>query len=93
MTAEQLTLLTPSDLRALRIVCKACRGSITMQLDETIPRLDECPLCHANWRQPPAHRALTATEALAAALKAWLSADREASPGYSVQFEITPPHP
>lgn len=87
MTSEHITILEPNDLRAMRIVCKKCRASISVQLDETIRFPTECPLCREEWREA-AYGNLTTAEALGRALKAWQSTERQDQQKYNVRFEV-----
>ena len=92
MTAEHLTLLEPNDLRAMRIVCKKCRGSILLQLNETIGITPQCPVCNEPWQLPEPHgsRAPQAAAALGNALKAWLAIEAQKPvPHFYIRFELT----
>jgi hypothetical protein len=90
MTAEHLTLLDPNDLRSIRMQCKKCRCSITIQLDQTIRVPTECPSCRETWNRGVSGGGPSATEIseyLANMLKEWRNhhADRTM---FSLHFEI-----
>jgi hypothetical protein len=88
MTAEHITLVEPTDLRAIRIVCKKCRCTLTIQLDETIRIPSDCPVCKERWwLEQQFTGKYSPPETLAAALKIWRS-ERDNHP-FTLQFEVT----
>jgi hypothetical protein len=91
MTAEQLTLLEPSDFRAFRVVCRKCRSAITIQFDETIAVPEECPICHNEWRTRENIGNPTLAEGVGNALKRWIAAEREKTRPFTIQVEISRP--
>jgi len=90
MTVEQITVITPSDLIAMRVACTKCQASLSLQLNQTIRVPDECPVCSTPWREQRSMGAPTEAERLGNAIKAWLEAERQKQPNFSLKFEI--PH-
>ena len=88
MTAEHVTILEPTDLRALRVACRKCRAAITVQLNETVSVPPKCPLCGVVWQDQQTFDAPQAAVSLANALKTWLQIDRETKPQFALGFEI-----
>jgi len=88
MTAEHLTLLLPSDLRSMRIVCAKCHGSLSIRLNETVRVPNDCPVCGQAWKDGQSSGSATAAENLVNSLKSWLSIEHEKKPPFSLQFEI-----
>lgn len=91
MTAEQITLLESSDLRAMRMVCTKCRGSLSIYIDETFHVPDKCPACGFVWRAEEHYGTPTAAETVGKALKAWIQSERDKNPPFVLRFEITRP--
>jgi hypothetical protein len=88
MTAEHLTILEPSDLRSMRLVCIKCRGSVTIRLNETINTPGQCPACGNGWRVPEHQGAANAAERLGFAVKQWLEFANTGRAPFTFHFEI-----
>jgi hypothetical protein len=87
MTAEHITLVEPTDLRGMRIVCHKCRCSLSLQFDETVRIPSDCPVCRETWwtdRQFTGQFSLP--ETIASALKLWRHERDKHS--FTLQFEI-----
>ena len=86
MTAEHLTIIEPADLRAMRLVCLKCRGSVTIRLNETINVPGQCPVCGTAWKDNDNSRATVASaESLGNAVKKW---KENTSALFTFHFEI-----
>jgi hypothetical protein len=90
MTAEQITLIEPSDLRAIRLVCSKCRASVTVRLNETVSIPTKCPVCEMNWNETRSLATPHAALALANALKAFCETDRQ-DRRFMLHFEMPTP--
>jgi hypothetical protein len=89
MTAEHITLIEPTDLRAIRIVCKKCRSSLAIQIDETVRIPSECPVCRESWFQEQQITGkASAPDLIVAALKTWRAKEHT----FILQFEVATTH-
>lgn len=90
MTAEQLTVIEPSDFAAVRLVCTKCRGAITIQLNETIGIPGSCPACGLQWQSRELYIPAQAARALTDAMKQWLSHQNQSA--FALKFEVIHAH-